>query len=374
MKPTEKKSSVFLVVGDDDYMVDREARSIVDGLCPPSDQAFGLELIDGAVDLVEEAVSALTRCLDAISTVGLLGGSKVVWLRRAAFLADNVLGRSSDVRTHLDRLTEWVKKGLPPGQVLVVSSAKVDGRSAFSKACKKAADVREFKMPEKVHEADQSAGDRVRECWKELDLTPENSDVLQSFVEMVGVDTRSLRQESEKLSAYLGPARRQVTRGALAAVVSPARESIAWDLADHVGLRDIPAAIRVLRQLLYQRESAIGLIFGLEGRVRDLLILRECLRRRWLRMEGSFRYRKAVWSTDSDLDERLGRMSRDPRKMHPYRTVRLVEQAEQYTLRELLAAQQLLTETHAQLVSSSIPPGLLLEYCIVRIAAKPSAV
>lgn len=363
----ESQASVYLIAGDDEYLVDQKAREIVDGLCPEAERAFGLEIIDGAVELVEDALQSLARCLEAVQTVGFFGGRKVVWLRQARFFADTVLGKSDAVKARVDALTQLIKSGLPEGQTLVISALKVDGRTAFSKACKAAAQVFEFKTPEKAKEAEEATRARVTTIWRSLGLKSESPEVLEQFMARVGMETRRLTQESEKLLAYLGGTDRTVSLEAVRAVVSPGRESIAWDLADHVGGRRLGPALVTLRQLFFQRESPIGLIIQLEHRFRELALLRECMRRKWLRLEGPERYRKTVWNVDAEGETLLSGLPRDPRKMHWYRVLKLSEQACGYSLRELLDAQRLLARTHEQMVSTAVPQDLVLEFMLIRL-------
>jgi DNA polymerase III subunit delta len=368
-KQSESNSSVYLVAGDDDYLIDQKARTLVDQLCPKEEQALGLEIIEGAIDLVEEAVHALAQCMEAVRTVGFFGGRKVVWLRNASFFSDGMPGKSEEVKSRVEGLTRLIKDGLPEGQVLIISAQKVDGRTAFYKACKAAAEIIEFKTPDKPAEAEASARSRVDEIWATLKLRPADDEAVELFLQRVGPDTRRLMQESEKLAAYMGRDRPPVTAEDVRAVVSAGRESIAWDLADHVGLRRLGPALLTLRQLLFQRESPVGLIIGLEHRFRELALLKECMRRKWLRREGSGRYQKAVWTLDAEGEAALAQFPRDPRKIHWFRLAKLSEQAAAYSLRELLDAQELLAQTHEQMVSSSVPQDLALEFLLIRLAA-----
>ncbi len=365
-------NSLFVITGDDEYAIDQKAREIVDQTCPQEEQALGLETIAGDVGLVEDAVAVLQKVLGAIQTVGFFGGKKTVWLRDARMFSASLPGTSEEVKKVVEVLKDLVRAGLPEGHVLVVSGQKFDKRSAFMKAAKDKGEIVEFKLPEKEKEADQAAKDRVSEAWKSLGLKPAGSNVMALFVQVVGGDTRRLIQETEKLATYKGAEDRTVTMDDIRAVVSPGRESISWALADHVGHRKLGPALQVYRQLLFQRENPVGLIFGLESRFRELLILKECQQRKWVRVEGSERYRKAVWNVDAEGEEWLAGLPRDPRKVHPYRTLLLLEQAAKYTLKELVLIQRQLAETHLQLVSSSLPPELALELMLIRIVGRPA--
>lgn len=374
MKKEDAQSpAVHLVCGDDDYLIDQKARALVEAACPEAERALGLEIIEADAGIIEEALTALAHCLEAIQTVGFFGGRKVVWLRNASFFSDSVVGKSKEVKALSEPLTDLIKAGLPDGHALVISAVNIDRRTAFYKVCKQNANLIEYQTPTKTREADQSAMERVRDMWAECRLQPERGQVLDSFVQRVGTDTRQLMQETEKLATYIGTSARPVTIADLDAVVASAKESIAWALADQVGRRELVPAIRTLRQLLFQRESPIGLIFGLESRFRELILLRECMRRNWLHLEGSERFQKAVWTLDGEGEARLSALQRDPRKTHPYRLIKLIEQANRFSLRHLLRIQQDLAKTHENMVSTSVPQALQLELLVIRTVGKPVA-
>jgi hypothetical protein len=71
-----------------------------------------------------------------VATVGLFGGAKVVWLREASFFLRSPCPASlKQVKEAVARLTEEIKRGLLPGQRLLITAAKVHRGYAFYKAC-----------------------------------------------------------------------------------------------------------------------------------------------------------------------------------------------------------------------------------------------
>jgi DNA polymerase III subunit delta len=364
------QSSLFLFCGDDEFLIDQAAKARVEALCPETERAFGLEVIEATEDDTEKAVQALGQCLEAVQTVGFFGGRKVVWLRGAVCFADSRLGKTEAVKAAVERLTELIKRGLPEGQVLVISALQVDGRRAFFKACKAAGAVEEFKTASKPKEAAQATRARVSEVWAELGLRPAAGAVMEQFLDRVGTDTRQIVNESVKLSTYLGAGTHAVKAADVEAVTASARASMAWDLADHVAKREVGAALRTLRQLLFQREQPIGLLMGLEGRFRELLVLKDCLRRKVLFVEKDGWKSTPVWAPDEEAEAMLSGLSKDPRQQHPYRTVLMIEQAQRYSLRELLQAQLELARAHETLISSAMPAPLLLELLVLRLAGR----
>jgi DNA polymerase-3 subunit delta len=128
--------SVYLIFGDDEYLVANEAKKLVDSLVPEADRDLGMEIVDGAVELVVDAKRVTEGCLAALLTMGMFGGNKVVWFRNVSFLTDNKTGKSEAVKDVVNKLASVIKEGLPAGITLVVSAAKVNKRYSFYKACK----------------------------------------------------------------------------------------------------------------------------------------------------------------------------------------------------------------------------------------------
>jgi len=361
-------ASVHLVFGEDEYLVGTAAKELVDKLCPPADQDFGLETIEGRVDNAAEAVAAVNSCIGALQTVGLLGGRKVVWLKDANFLGATQVGRAQDVKDGVEKLVGMVKAGLAEEQVLVVSTAKLDRRQAFFKTFQSGGSVMEFGIPEKSYQAEQQAKETAASAFRKAGLSVDRS-VIEEFMGKVGADTRQIVNEIEKLKTYLGD-RSEVRVSDVRDVVSSSREAIAWDFADAVGNRNVERALRVLRQLLFQGENVVGLIFGLERRFREIVFYRECLDRRWIRVSGDEPWLKVSWKSGSDIDAVMESFEKDPRKGNPYRTGRLVAQARKWTVDAAVRCQKTVVAEHERLFSSGLPNELLLEFLVLRLLGR----
>ena len=337
----------------------------MDRLCPKADQAFGLEIIEARVDTVADAIIAIGRCLDGLRTLGFLGGKKVVWLRDATFLGTGVVSESADVKARLDDLVKLIKAGLPQGQILVVSSLKVDGRSAFFKACQSAGHVTKFELPDKSYQIEQQARGTAGDAFRKIGLNI-GPDALEEFLDKTGTDTRQIVQEVEKLSVYLGD-RKNVQVADIQAIVSPSREAISWDLADAVGNRDLPGALKVLRQLLFQGENEVGLIISLENRFRDLLLYREAFDRKWLSVSGQEPWLKVEWRQSPEVEAFALSLVKDPRQVNPYRAGKLVAQARKYSRQELARCQALTLSAHETIVSATSAKELMLEFLLIKL-------
>jgi DNA polymerase-3 subunit delta len=363
-------TNVYLISGNDEYLVSAKSKQVVAALVPEEERALKLDIVDGAVDGVDAATGAVSQCLAAVQSLGLFSEDKVIWLQNASFFADNRLGKSQAVQDQVARLTEGIKAGLPAGVVLVITTPQIDKRRAFYKACKAIGELHEFVVPEKSYQADRVAGERLDQLLSKAGVKM-TAAAKSTFLEKVGTDTRRLVGEVEKLSVYVGDGR-QVDVADVAAVVSSSREAIAWDLADAFGKRDLPRALATLRQLVFQKENVIGLIIGLENRVRDLLVYREGLEKGWLVSKSGYGGRPSVAWADLPPEAELAfseQMGSDPRKTHPFRVGLLAEQARKFSRKRLLFCLREVTQAHAKLVSSRVPAEMTLELLLVRMLA-----
>ena len=362
----------MLYYGGDEYLVAAHAKRRVDELCPLSERALSFELIECKGGTLQEGCASLEQCMIGLQTVGLFQKRKIVWLKDAFFLSAKHL-RSEALQEQVRRFVKLLKAGLSPDQFLIITSDQVDGRSALIKACKSVGEVVEYRVPEKSYQVEEQARQRAMELFKKAGLTV-GENVLESFLARTGAETRQIVQEVNKLSVYLGK-RSKVTLADIQGLVCATREAAAWDLADAVGQRQISVALQILRQLLFQRESALGLLIGIETRIRDLLLFKSCLDAGWVSLEGREPWLKLRWRDSSELEEVCSALPVDPRKIHPYRAAKLAAQAQRYTLKALVRASSDLLSTHESLISRSTPVDVVLEALLIRImtgdVAKP---
>jgi len=326
-----------------------------------------LAVIDGAAETADAACQAVSRCLEALLTVGFLGGTKAVWFRDVSFLADTVVGRSETVKAAVERLAALVENGLPPGTILVVSSPKADKRFVFYKVCKAKGQIHEFALAEKPWQVENQTRERVLELLGEAGLGMEE-DALDAFLARVGTDGRQIASELEKLAVFSGPGKPITVRDVIE-VTSSSKSALAWDLADAFGNKKLGSALEVVRRLMFQRESPIGLVILLHSRIRELMLYREALDRGWLRERNGYRGSTFEWADLPPEAEAkfAGELSKDPRSTHPFRVGLLAGQAKLFSPRELRMCQKAVVDAHRKLVSSRVPPSVVLELLLIRI-------
>ena len=356
--------SVYLFYGNDEYLVGLNARKRVDQICPAAEQSLSLEVIDGAAAKIDDAVAAIDQCVAAFRTVGLFGGKKVVWFRDASFFKNAVIMKNQQVKRLLGELTKDLKAGLAEDQFLIISAPGMDKRSAFYKAINDVGEVTEYAIPERDYEARPMAIKRVISLFQREGLTIDSAAV-DVFVDRAGYETRQIMNEVEKMVLFKGD-EKTVTLVDVQSITSSSSEAIAWDFTDAVAEGRLGEAIRIFRQLLFQKQTTIGLIIQVESLFQNLLRFKEYMDAGWLRMNGN----RIQWSTDSELDEYFAGMD-DPRKMHWFRASKFANQAAPFTARGLAARKRLVVDTHERMLSGggSIPHELMFETLLARLCA-----
>jgi DNA polymerase III subunit delta len=203
----------------------------------------------------------------------MFGGDKVVWLRNANFLSDNVTGRSQRTEAGVERLRVALEHGLPDGVKFLLTALGVDKRRAFWKFIEKAAEVQAFDRIDTSRDdwQDQVAAlvtKRARELG--LDFEP---DALALFVMLAGEQSQQIGNELEKLDLYLGPERRTVTEQDVNVLVPLSRAAVVFEIGKAIQNGNAARAIQLIDQQLEADESAIGIMrASIIGVVRNLFM------------------------------------------------------------------------------------------------------
>lgn len=363
--------TIHLVCGEDTFLVQRQARALAEAALPEAERAVGTEVIEPESATAEAIVSAVWQTREAIQTLGFFASGKLVWLRNADPLLAARPQQAKGVADAAQSLVDWLQHNpLPDGHTLLIQAQAVSRASALYKALLKTGEVHDFKVGTRAFEIENHALAQLDSLLRERNLKM-SGELRQRFVDRVGTETWRLASELEKLDLFLWP-ERTVTEAAILDATSLGSLDAAWDLTDAVGGRNLVEAVTALRRLLQDRHNPIGLAAMLEARLRDLLIYREALDRGWLKhTAGSARRAPPRWQPVPESTARAFETFRsDPRKANAFFAGRLTEQAKSFSLRELRNARHLLLTTRERMVSTGLPPGLLLEVCLVRILAK----
>jgi DNA polymerase-3 subunit delta len=270
---TSNAGNFFAVVGTDEGMVREKALELYNRLTGGVDDGFTHETIDGIADNSDSAFEICSSTVQALQTIPMFGGDKVVWLRNANFLGDNVTGRSQRTEAGVERLRVALEHGLPDGVKFLLTALGVDKRRAFWKFIEKAAEVQTFDRIDTSRDdwQDQVAAlvsKRARELG--LDFEP---DALALFVMLAGEQSQQIGNELEKLDLYLGPERRTVTEEDVNVLVPLSRAAVVFEIGKAIQNGNAARAIQLIDQQLEADESAIGIMrASIIGVVRNLFM------------------------------------------------------------------------------------------------------
>jgi len=368
------KPPVLLVCGDDEFGVSQRAREVFQKW---SDELGGMdhEIIDAAVNHSGEALKSLAKLRAALQTLPFFGSGKVVWLRNCNFLGEERAATAQAVTENLAELSQELKAFAWQSVRLLVSAGKVDKRKSFYKTLEKIGSVETF--------ADWSAEDKdwsdQAQTWALRVLGGLNNEIsdeaLALLVASVGPNMRMLNSEIEKLSLFAAP-RTRIGIDDVEAIVTRNKQARAFALADALGDRHLARLLTCLDRELWEirrdpKRNEIGLLYGLVGKVRVLIFVREMLARRWLKPESDYSRFKAQLSR-IPADELPDDKKMNPLAMNPYVLFRALPQAANYSQNELIAAMDLLLECNQKLISRNLDTSLVLQQTLVQIAGRPA--
>ena len=324
--PKKGAARIFLVYGTDDLSATRKADEIAARLCPPENQAFGLETLQPEPGIDAEAICAFLRnVVEALLTPPFLGGDKTVFVRGAPFFDPlTEPGKFASVKAEVERLVDLLKKGLPPGVAFILLTDKVNKSTTFYKTFNAAGEVHAFDEPEKDKEAAEDFIPHVERMLADRGLTMPRA-VFAAFLDRTGYNLRQVESEIEKLALYLGD-RKTVAAEDVQLMVAPVRESKFWEFADTFCDGNLADTLQSMRQMFAQGVSPVALIVNLQNRLRDIVVLSDCLKRGWARVSGGD-WPRLTWSLPPEGEAILGGLAKDPRKGNPYAVAKMAAQA-----------------------------------------------
>ncbi len=261
------------IVGTDEGLVREKALQLYNQLTGGVDDGFTHETIDGIADNSESAFEICSITIQALLTIPMFGGDKVVWLRNVNFLADNVTGRSQRTEAGVEKLRATLEKGIPASVKFILTAQGVDKRRGFWKYIEKAAAVQAYdRIDTSRDDWQEQVASLVTKKSRELGLrfTP---DALALFVLLAGEQSQQIGNELEKLDLFLGPERREITEDDVRVLVPLSRAAVVFEIGKAIQLGNAARAIQLIDQQLEADESAIGIMrASIIGVVRNLFM------------------------------------------------------------------------------------------------------
>jgi DNA polymerase-3 subunit delta len=364
-----KSNPLALICGDDDFAVKQRARQIYGDW---SAELGGMdhEIIEASAGNSGDAVTVIGKLHEALQTLPFFGGGKVIWLRDCNFLGEERTAGSQAVTSGLAELAEVLKTFSWQNIRLLISAGKVDKRKAFYKALEKIASVEHFSAwsaddKDWADRAELAARDALRKRNKDI-----AGDALGELVNRAGLNARQLENEVEKLCVFTGD-RKKIELADVTTICARNKAAKAFALGDALGDRDLPRLLKRLDEELWETKSdkdksEIGLLYGLIGKVRAMLLLKEMLREGWVKPEADYnRFKAQLLGVPTDklpADKKF-----NPLALNPYVLYKALPQVKKYSSAELVRAMDVLLRCNRRLVSSGLDETLVLQQAVVEI-------
>jgi DNA polymerase-3 subunit delta len=392
--------NIYAVVGSDESEVKRVAAELATRLMPPGAGDFGIDVIDGATDNAEQAAARIRSTIEALQTLPFFGGSKLVWLKNANFLGDDQKARSTTVQSALEELSDLVAANLGPDVIFLISATEVDKRRSFYKSLVKRADMQIFDRLDSSRSGwEEEATEIVRGRAKKRDLQFDD-DALDLFVLLTGGDTRQIENELEKIDVFLGsstgilpvgqagvsPAERPAAKmatGPTAGTAVPrvgvdlvrelvplSRSGVIFELGSALAEGDLQLALTLVRRLLDQRESAIGiLLVAILPTIRNLLLAKDLMERhRLTRPHAPFQFISTINRLPTEATEHLPRKKDGSINAYPLGIA--AQQAHRFETKQLIEGMQACLQANLQLVTTQLDHELILTEVVVKLLGR----
>jgi len=359
-------AKVYAVLGSDEAEVKRVAAELATDLTPPNAGDFGLETIDGAADNADQAEARIRSAIEALQTLPFFGSTKVVWLKNVNFLGDDQKARSALVQSALEELSELIDSDFGPGITLLISATEVDKRRSFYKALLKRADVQVFDRLDSSRSGwEEEALELVQQRAKKRKLQFDE-DALGLFALLTGGDTRQIENELEKIDTFLGKDR--VLNAELVRELVPlSRAGVIFELGNALAARDLHLSLKLVRRLLDQGESAIGiLLVAIVPTIRNLLLAKDLIERYHLSKPHSpFQFISAINRLPTEATDHLPR--KKDGSVNAYALGIAAQQAGRFETTQLIEAIRACLAANIQLVTTQLDHELILTEVVVRL-------
>src|SRR5438105_3578989 len=365
-KTKAASANIYAVLGSDEAEVKRVAAELASNLTPAGAGDFGLEVIDGAADNVDQAGARIRSAIEALQTLPFFGSTKVVWLKNVNFLGDDQKARSAAVQSALEELSELLDRSIDSEITFLISATEVDKRRAFYKTLTKRAEVQVFDRLDSGRAGwEEEATEIVRQRAKKRKLQIA-ADALDLFVLLTGGDTRQIDNELEKLDTFLGEDR-VVGVELVRELVPLSRTGVIFELSTALATRDLELALTLVRRLLDHGESAIGiLLVAIVPTIRNLLLAKDLMERHRLRPPHSpFQFISAINRLPAKATEHLPR--KKDGSINAYGLGIAAQHADRFETNQLIEGMRACLEANRQLVTTQLDRELILTEVVVKL-------
>ena len=267
--PSAKKFT--FICGSDDYLVGRLGKDRFAALVAEAQtDEFSQETVNGFAGNVAEVETAVNRFRDAVQTISMFGGKRVVWLKDMNFLADTVTGRAESTLKLVEDLQQILDSVNPDETAVLITAAPIDRRRSFPKWCEKNAD---FTLVGGDGEGASEALAGVALAEAKLLGASFAPGAIELMLAKVGANTRLLVEETRKLASYAGDGA-TIEEAHVAELTPNVAEGDFFEAAEAFFSGDLKWTLAALHRHFFSGGDARPIISALQNRNRILLQVR----------------------------------------------------------------------------------------------------
>jgi len=262
----------------------------------------------------------------------------------------------------IDRYIEAFDKGLPGGNILLLTAETVDKRQRLFTYIKKSGIVVDCSVASGANAAAQNEQKTVLKevLQKTLDEFGKKIDprAVEVFFERVGFHPVAVVTETEKLAHFVGD-RPVITCNDLEKMVARNREDALYELTDAFSKREVGRTLTILSRLLEQGFHSLAILATMRNHLKKQLVYRS------LQMRSSPAWRRGMNAKEfqnnylPDLKAQ-GEWS-EMLQGHPYALFMSFTKASEYSCSGLKRWLTMLLEAEFRLKGSPLPQQLVLE-------------
>ncbi len=265
--PAATTRNFSFICGQDDFLVGRMGRERYDEISGETTDEFSREIVNGFAANVDDVGTAVNRFREAVLTVPMFGGRRIVWLKDVNFLADTVTGKAEATLQQVEDLQQLLQSVNPDETAVLITAAPVDRRRSFAKWCEKNAD---FALADGGGDAEALGAVAIAEAHSiGVEFGPGALDLLLA---KIGPNTRLLVEEVHKLAVHAEGA--TIEEAAVAELTPNAAQGDFFEMADAFFSGDLPWTLAALKRHFFAGGDARPVLAALQNRNRILIQLR----------------------------------------------------------------------------------------------------
>ena len=291
--PKASNPGFTFICGSDDFLVGRLGQERFSAMAAEAGaDEFSREIVSGFAGNVDEVEAAVNRFRDAVQTLAMFGGKRVVWLKDVSFLADNVTGRAEGTLKQVEALQEILEKVNADEVSVLVTASPLDRRRSFPKWCEANGDFTLVGGGE-GEGAEALAAVALSEA-RAAGVTF-GAGAVEILLTKVGANTRLLTEEIRKLSTFVDEG--GVIEEAQVIELTPnMAEGDFFEAADRFFAGDLKGTLGALERHFFAGGDARPVLSSLQNRNRILIQARVLIDAGDLRAPGPYGFDKSAWA------------------------------------------------------------------------------